>query len=122
MQFPRNSFGNHKIQWNAVIKPFIYLINYSFESLTLFYRFISILEWFLPDIIMVISTPSIYLILRRSTVAVPHDIESSGTTARTESNQISTEYSNILVKLGEFILLFLLHESEILTCNAVYQN
>lgn len=49
---------------------------------------------------MLISTPAIYLMLRRLTATDTPDIESAGTAVHTESSQISNENLNILKKIG----------------------
>ncbi|KAJ6640113.1 Piezo-type mechanosensitive ion channel component [Pseudolycoriella hygida] len=62
---------------------------------------VPILEWFLPDIVMLISTPAIYLMLRKLTTTDSSDIESNGPPVPPESPQISDENMNILKKVGE---------------------
>lgn len=106
MQFPRNFTSTHwtdKVQRNAVI-----LFNSLVTQLCTiqplvhsFRRIISILEWFLPDIVMLISAPAIYLVLRKLTAPEAPDVESAGSTDRVESDQnISSENANILKKIG----------------------
>lgn len=107
MQFPRNCSSSHrndKIQWNDVIKYFYFhSVGAFLSSRNYFSRVISILEWFLPDIVMLISTPSIYLLLRRLTITDTPDIEAAGSTIHAESGEISNENLNILKKIGELI-------------------
>ncbi|XP_037048036.1 piezo-type mechanosensitive ion channel component isoform X2 [Bradysia coprophila] len=65
---------------------------------------ISILEWFLSDIVMLISTTAIYLILRKLTATDTTDIESAGSTVQAESSPgMSNENLNILKKIGIFL-------------------
>lgn len=108
MQFPRNSSSSRRhnqIQWNGVIKFYSIFSQYCvIITVHVYFRVISILEWFLPDIVMLISAPSIYLLLRRLTATDTPDVESAGSTEQAESSQISNENLNILKKIGEFDL------------------
>lgn len=54
---------------------------------------------------MLISTPSIYLVLRKLNATDNPDIESAGTTVQPESSQISNENLNILKKIGKFVVV-----------------
>lgn len=58
------------------------------------------MEWFLPDIILIISTPSIYVMLRCLTYTQPYDVETSG--VELETNQMSTDNPEILQGIGKF--------------------
>lgn len=95
-------------------------------SLSYIFRVISIFEWFLPDIVMLISTPSIYLMLRKLTATDTPDIESAGTTVQTESSQqISNENLIILKKIGKLFdgsghQLHIIHCEEIFNLTSVF--
>lgn len=52
---------------------------------------------------MLLSTPSIYLVLRSLAAADTPDIESAGSAVHPEPNQISNENLNILKKIGKFV-------------------
>lgn len=63
---------------------------------------------------MLISTPSIYLLLRQLTATDTTDIESAGTTVQTESSQqISNENLIILKKIGK---LFDVMMAQVISC------